>query len=219
MMPPIAVLIVTYQRAATLALTLEGIHTHLSYAGPLRLIVADDGSTDDTHEVAIAQGADLVVTNRGGLGANTNAGLRMAFDAADLVFQMQDDMCLLKSLDLTAHAQWLTRYAGDGMIRLWGVGGHRYTATLDECYWRVSWDSDDLYIASDRPHLKHRRFHDAVGMYPEGLSTAATEEAWCHQAKNAGKAGAPFVLVPHAVDIEYNFEHLGWHDRWRDKGL
>jgi carboxylesterase type B len=80
--------------------------------------------------------------------------------------------------------------------------------------------SDELYIPSDRPHLKHRRFHNAAGWYPEGLKSAETEEAWSHQVKDAARAhGVPAVLVPHALDVERNFEHLGWHSRWRDVNL
>lgn len=217
-LPPIAVVVVTYQRAALLRQTLAALTANLIYSGDLRYIVADDGSTDETHEIATSYG-DLVVTPRGGLGANTNAGLRVALDHTDLVFQLQDDMRLLKPLDLTPHAQWLLSHSQDGYIRLWGVGGHRYRAELDERYWRVDWHSDELYIASDRPHLKHRRFHEAVGFYPEGLLTAVTEEVWCHQAKDTGRRGAPAVLVPHALDVEQNFEHIGYHSRWRDQGL
>ena len=223
-LPPIAVVVVTYQRAAILRQTLRGLAQHLRYAGELIYVIADDGSTDDTH-ATIGDHADLVgntltvVTDRGGMGANTNMGLRTALTYTDLVFQLQDDMQLLEPLDLTPHAQWLLSHPQDGYIRLWGVGGHRYTATLDERYWRIDWHSDELYIASDRPHLKHRRFHEVVGFYPEGLRTNVTEEAWCHQAKDAGRRGAPAVLVPHALDIERNFEHLGYHSRWRDQGL
>lgn len=219
MIAPLAVLIVTYQRAPILAQTLEGVRAHVRYDGPLHLVIADDGSTDGTHQLARDCGAHLVVSDRAGLGANTNAGLRAALALADLVLQLQDDMLPLSPLDLSPHAAWLLEHPGDGFIRLWGVGGHRYTATLDDRYWRISWQSDELYIASDRPHLKHRRFHDAAGFYPEGLPTAATEEVWCHQAKDAGQAGAPAVIVPHAFDTERNFEHLGWHERWRDRGL
>lgn len=219
-LPPIAVLVVTYQRAPILRQTLEALAARLTYGGRLRFIIADDGSTDETHAIATTHG-DLVVTDRGGMGRNTNAGLRFAFEkGCDLVFQLQDDMLLLQPLDLTPHAQWLLSHPQDGYIRLWGVGGHKYTATLDERYWRIDWRSDELYIASDRPHLKTRAFHDAAGYYPEGLTTAATEEAWSHQSKDVGKAGrAPFVLVPHGYDSERNFEHIGWHERWRDKGL
>lgn len=223
--PPVAVLVVTYQRIEILQRTLGGLLQNLTYAGPLRYVIADDGSTDGTHEMIDSlrdAGLDavLVASNRNGLGANTNAGLRAAFHMTDLVLQLQDDMFLQHHLDLTAHVDRLLSHPDDGFIRLWGVGGHRYTATLDGSYWRVSWESDELYIPSDRPHLKHRRFVEAAGYYPEGFPTAATEEVFCHQAKNAARAGGvPFVLVPHALDVESNFSHEGWGQRWRDVGL
>lgn len=223
--PPVSVLIVTYQRAEILRRTLGGLFQGLTYAGPIEYVIADDGSTDETHAmlgtlVEAGLSARVVVSNRTGLGANTNAGLRVAFERSDLVLQLQDDMLLLQPLDLTAHVDWLLSHEQDGFIRLWGVGGHRYTATLDDRYWRISWDSDELYIPSDRPHLKTRAFAEAAGYYPEGLPTAATEEAYCHQVKNAARSrGVPAVLVPHSTETERNWEHLGWHSRWRDQGL
>ena len=226
-LPPVAVLVITYQRAEILQRTIGGLLHNLTYAGPLHYVIADDGSTDGTHEMIDALrdaglDATLVISNRGGLGANANAGLRAALSLADFVLQLQDDMLLLQSLDLTAHVNRLLHHPDDGFIRLWGVGGHRYTATLDGAYWRISWQSDELYIPSDRPHLKHRRFVEAAGYYPEGLKSAATEEAWCHQAKHeacAKAGGVPFVLAPHSAETERNWEHQCWGDRWRDKGL
>ena len=222
---PVSVLIVTYQRAEILRRTIGRLLQLLTYAGPLRYVIADDGSTDDTHEMVddlrdAGLDVTMVISNRGGLGVNTNAGLRAAFALSDLVLQLQDDMLLLQHLDLTPHVDRLLSRPDDGFIRLWGVGGHKYTATLDGLYWRVSWESDELYIPSDRPHLKHKRFHDAAGYYPEGLASGATEEMWSHQAKNAARSrGVPAVLVPHAYDVERNFSHEGWGHRWRDKGL
>ena len=137
------------------------------------------------------------------------------------VLQLQDDLWLLHHFDLHPHVQRLMQDETAGYIRLWGAGGHKYEGRLEGEHWRIYWHSDELYIPSDRPHLKHWRFHRHFGFYPEGLSTAVTEDAWCHQCKNlAGANGVTCdVLVPHAVDIERNFEHAGWHARWRDKGL
>jgi len=219
----LAILVITYQRADVLRDTLRALADHLAYNGDVTIIVADDGSTDHTASVVAAHRdlfhshTHLVITDRGGLGANTNNGLRAAFAHADFVLQLQDDMELLTTLDVTPHVQWLQSHPQDGFIRLWGVCGHKYTATLDERYWRVRWESDELYIPSDRPHLKTRAFHDAAGYYPEGLKSAETEEAFCHQCKSA--ANVPFVLVPHGLDTEKNFEHRCWGERWRDKGL
>jgi glycosyltransferase involved in cell wall biosynthesis len=221
--PTLAINIVTYQRIDTLRETLRRLHTHLWYEGEKRYFVADDGSDDGTQAMLLEEWPDavLVQSNRSGLGANTNAGLRASLGVADYVLQLQDDMHLLVTLDMHPHIERLRDDPTCGFIRLWGVGGHRYKGNLEGNYWRIHWDSDDLYIPSDRPHVKHRRFHEHFGVYPEGLATGHTEEAWCHQCKNrAGLDGKQLdVFVPQNQLTESTWEHVHWGDRWRDKGL
>lgn len=221
--PTLAINIVTYQRIETLRTTLARLHNHLWYEGEKRYFVADDGSDDGTQAMLLEEWPDvtLIQSNRNGLGANTNAGLRASLGVADYVLQLQDDMHLLVTLDMHPHIERLRDDPTCGFIRLWGVGGHRYKGSLEGNYWRVHWDSDDLYIPSDRPHVKHRRFHEHFGMYPEGLATAHTEEAFCHQCKNrAGLDGKQLdVFVPQNQLTETTWEHVHWGDRWRDKGL
>lgn len=219
--PPLSILIVTYNRAETLCATIARLAEHLYYTGPQRVFVADDGSDDGTHKaLAGFDNIELVQSNRSGLGANTNTGLRAAFAYSPFVLQLQDDMHLLGHLDLHPHIEKLRDDPTAGFIRLWGVGGHRYEARLEGNHWRVMWHSPELYIPSDRPHLKHKRFHDHFGYYPEGLTTAATEEAWCHNCKSrAGHNGVQCdVLVPQ-METERLFEHMHWGQRWRDQGL
>lgn len=221
--PTLAVVVVTYNRARTLHETLRRLGAHLLYTGPLVWIVADDGSDDDTASMLALDYPDVqrVVSPRRGLGANTNAGLRAALTQADYVLQLQDDMHLLTTLDMHPHIERLRDDTTCGFIRLWGVGGHRYEGRLEGNYWRVYWHSDELYIPSDRPHVKHRRFHEHYGFYPEGLVTAHTEEAWCHQCKGrAGLEGKQIdVFVPQMQDTERSWEHMEWSQRWRDVGL
>jgi hypothetical protein len=98
------------------------------------------------------------------------------------------------------------------------VAGHKYQAQLEGGYWRIWWHSPELYIPSDRPHLKHRRFHEWYGLYPEGLKSAETEDAWCHQCKDrAGLNGKQLMSLYTGRDRK----DLGTHVSrgWRDKGL
>lgn len=221
--PTLAILIITYNRRAILQETLRRLATHLHYVGPRVLVVADDGSDDGTAAMLAADQPDAihVVSPRVGLGANANAGLRAALARADYVLQLQDDMHLLTTLDMHPHVALLRDDPTCGFIRLWGVGGHTYEGRLEGNYWRVYWHSDELYIPSDRPHVKHRRFHEHYGLYPEGLPTASTEEAWCHQAKGrAGLEGKQIdVFVPQNQLTESTWEHAAWGQRWRDAGL
>ncbi len=218
--PAVAVLVITYNRVEILKGTLRHLFEHLQYPD-LRWFVADDGSDDGTQAMLRDEfpQVHLVQSQRVGLGANANAGLAAAFQETPYLLQLQDDLWLLKPLDLRWHVERLMQNEADAYIRLWGVAGHRYIAELDGAYWRLRWDCPDLYVASDRPHLKHHRFHEAFGWYPEGLKTAETEEAWCHQTKDiAARGPAPNVLIPVNFD-ESQWEHVGWHDRWRDRGL
>jgi glycosyltransferase involved in cell wall biosynthesis len=221
--PSLAILVITYNRVEILRETLLRLERHLDYAGQRRVFVADDGSDDGTQAMVLEEFPDavLVSSDRRGLGSNANAGLRHAWSFSDYVYQSQDDLHLLHHFDLHPHIEQLRDDPTCGFVRLWGVGGHRYKGNLEGNHWRIHWDSDELYIPSDRPHVKHRRFHEHFGLYPEGLKTAHTEEAFCHQCKGrAGLEGRQLdVFVPHAVDIEKNFEHAGWHTRWRDVGL
>lgn len=218
--PPLAIVIPTWNRRDVLLETIHRLGKHLDYTGPRHLIIADDGSDDGTATaIQCIPGATIVTSRRVGMGANTNAGLRAAFALSKYVLQLQDDMHLLHHFDLHPHVARLRDDPTAGFVRLWGVGGHKYTATLDESHWRIDWQSTELYIPSDRPHVKHWRFHNHFGFYPEGLRTDQTEDAFCHQCKDRAVTGAPSVLIPHGVDVERNFEHVGWHDRARDKGL
>ena len=130
-------------------------------------------------------------------------------------------MHLLGTLDLHPHIEKLRDDPTCGFIRLWGVGGHNYHGNLEGNYWRIWWNSPELYIPSDRPHVKHARFHAFYGEYPEGLSTAVTEDAWCHQCKDrAGRDGVQLdVFVPQNQLTETTWEHAHWGQRWRDVGL
>lgn len=221
--PNLSILVVTYNRKNTLRNSLLAIKQHLAYNGNKRIFVADDGSDDGTQDMLAAEfpEATIVQSIRSKLGANTNAGIRSALLFSDYILQFQDDMKLLVNLDMHPHIELLRDNPGCGMIRLWGVGGHKYQAQLEGNYWRVWWTSPELYIPSDRPHVKHRRFHEAFGFYPEGLSTAETEQTWCHQCKDAaGKLSkSQDVYVPQNALTETTWEHCEWGNRWRDKGL
>lgn len=221
--PPLSILVITYNRKEILRQTLVRLQTHVHYTGLINYVVADDGSDDGTVEM-LTNDFPIVVTivsKRIGLGANENAGLREAMYRSPVILQLQDDLHLLTHLDLHPHVEKLMTDETCGYIRLWGVGGHRYTANLEGNYWRVMWNSEELYIPSDRPHIKHRRFHEFFGFYPEGLKTAHTEDAFCHQCKDrAGENGKQLdVFVPQMADTEKSWEHAAWGDRWRDKGL
>lgn len=141
---------------------------------------------------------------------------------------MDDDHWLVKELDITPHVKKLMEDETAGAIRLMGIGGHRYTATLDGLYWRIDWNSAEVYIASNRPHLKSiSRFHGAYGLYPEGKKLGLTEEMFCHICIDVAKTTLERrwptvdVLIPLDVATESGWQHNEHHGAvsWQARGF
>ena len=195
-MMELTVLVVTYNRKGILSRTLNSIKEHLL---PDNIVVADDGSTDGTQDMLKTWYPDviLVQSDRLRLGGNSNAGLRVAFELTDVVLHTQDDYFLTGDTGVREHIKTLEEDENCGWIRIGQSFNHDFVASLHGEYWRVSWDSPGLYIASDQPHLKHRRFHDTYGWYPEGLPVGDTENSWCGRVKAEGQQKkSPQVYVP-----------------------
>jgi len=159
---------------------------------------------------------------RKGLGANLNWLLQNC--GTDYVIQMDDDHILLKELDITPHVRKLMEDETAGVVRLMHVAGHRYRANLEGSYWRIDWESPEVYIASNRPHLKHvSRFHGVYGYYPEGLKLGLTEESFCHTCIDLHRQRAergmtsPDVLIPLDVQTESGWDHIG--HSWQMEGF
>jgi len=239
--PDVAVIIPTYNRVKILIDTIWLLEKNLHYSGQLHYFIGNDGDESVRHHIlGFKLGSDTLVrigvydgprrtykdSNRfAGLGANLNMLIDRAYKwDIDYLFQMDDDHHLVKPMDLDPHMVQLMDHEDAGWIRLMGISHHHYTATLKGHYWYVHWDSEgdySLYIPSNRPHLKHRRFHDFYGMYPEGKKLGVTEETFCHQCRNvwrkcAEDANPPSVLVPLNSNSESAWKHVG--ESWQSKG-
>lgn len=222
--PPVSIIIPTYNRAEIVRKCILGLRMNLYYQGDINYYIGIDGN-DNTFEVLNDLELDyqmelhMHTKSSGSLGANINRLIKASKD--NYFLQMDDDHILQKSLDLSSHIEAMENNEQIGYIRLWGIAGHRYAATLKANYWHVSWQSRELYIPSFRPHLKSRKFHEVYGMIPEGKTLGETENSWCGQCKEVGldrlhKWGAELsVCVP--VHLEDNlFDHIG--ESWQSKG-
>lgn len=228
--PNIAVIIPTYNRTSILVDTVDCLQTMAMYPGTLEFYIGVDNDKEGYQAVAdkiwtrnqtlkchVFDGPRRTGLKSGGyLGANLNMLLNRAIANGHQIFmQMDDDHQLSRALDLSPHVEKLMTDDSIGWIRLMGVGFHRYCACLQGHYWRVRWDSPELYIPSNRPHLKHKRFHDVFGVYPTGLKLGETEESFCHQCKNVALAAmaqgksTPDVAVPLSVLTESSWNHVG----------
>jgi hypothetical protein len=62
--------------------------------------------------------------------------------------------------------------------------------------------------------LRHRRWHDFLGLYPETLPLGKTEEAYAHRVLD--KTDAPgFAILPDGVPMA--FDHIGHSRQGTDK--
>jgi len=247
--PVVAILIPTYKRPVVVCDAIGALLQNLKYSGKFIFLLGVDGGWEDTKDCIIDRiknkwtGVDLPddakegdhvirllfgprIFGKGpqGLGANLNMLIKYATTVCDcdLMLQMDDDHILNKPLYLDKHVKHLCDNDNAGWIRLMGIGAHTYRAVLRGIYWYVEWavaGPYGLYIPSNRPHLKHRRFHDYYGMYPVNVSLGSTEENFCHKCMDKAKANedepGPFVLIPLEHRHEHGWDHVGksWQGR------
>ena len=73
--------------------------------------------------------------------------------------------------------------------------------------WLKLFNTGTTYTFSGHASLRHKRFHDSYGYYPEGLAPGANELAFCGQF-NANKNG-PSIIWPMKYGINGPFAHIG----------
>jgi hypothetical protein len=211
--PPIVIILQTFKRTDVALRTIAAAQQHLRYAGELIWYVADDGSPDE-HVAAVREMLPDAGwhSERRGYGANANAAWRAADAATPLTLWLEDDWELTQPLDLTPYAQAL---ADDeiGMVRLGylnrGISGSA-VAAAGRLYWRLYHEpveSNEL-VFTGHPSLRHTRYREAYGWYPEGLTPGDTELGYAYQYRTA-RAGAPWIVWPADYPSGGLFGHIG----------
>ena len=215
--PDVAVMIVTYDRPGEIRRVIKALAKYLQYKGKLVWYLADDGSPDsyvlDIQRDFPNLGFRASITKRLGWGANVNKGMQTI--AEKHVFLCEDDYVALYPLDITKGVALLDSKARIGLVRYDGLAGHRLNLAIEEIETRLGVlqyleilkkTSRGLNVYSNRPHLKHRKFHRAYGEYPMGKSLGETESAFAHRVKN-------ILTGPRLVTLETGlvraFDHVG----------
>lgn len=219
-MNKLAILIPTYNRKDILFRSIKALEWRMHGVEKFYFVGDDYGDLEQDELDGISESpVTLLTTTMGSLGANLNRLIRMAERMNfEYLLQMDDDHVLTQPIDMAPFVSAVGKGNEIGWIRLMGVGWHNYVARLRGQYWLVDWNSPEVYITSNRPHIKHISFHKHFGMYPEGKKLGETEESFCHQCKDKGKSTpSPFVAVPLGFNTETTWEHVG--DSWQGKGL
>ena len=209
-MEPITVILQTYRRTSYAMQTITAAKERLHYTGDLVWYVADDGSPIGHVETIVdAFRPNGYHSMRRGYGGNANA----AWDAAqsDLTFWLEDDFVLNAPLDLTPHAYALMDCEALGMIRLGYINGERLEGSRSFAgrpYHTLprDWPDMSFYAFTGHPSLRHRRYRDAYGDYPEGLGPGDTELAYAYQYR---VGSGPLIVWPEGLPTEGTWAHIG----------
>ncbi len=215
--PVVAVCIITYDRLREIKMTISALCSHLHYVGEIKWHLADD-STPGNYLGTIRNefptlNFTYTKTDRKGWGTNVNTALGY-LDKYPYVFLIEDDYVCQRDLDLTAGVALMEANDKIGAVRYDGIAAHSLTLHLEEVetrigrfsYLRIDKDSPHLNVYSNRPHLRHRRFHECYGFYPEGKTLGVTETEFAHRVKDKKHCCDVAVLWD---GIPTAFDHVG----------
>lgn len=211
-MEPITIIFQTYKRTEYALRTIAAAQQHLRYDGDLRWYVADDGSDiDHLSAVMNATAPCMGQSRRRGYGGNANDAWVAADYISQLSFWLEDDFMLTQPLNLTPHAYALMECESLGMVRLGYISGERLEAAKDFCGRRYhtlprDWPDTSFYAFTGHPSLRHARYRQAYGDYPEGLTPGETELAYAFQYRTQD---GPLVVWPEGYPADGYFAHIG----------
>lgn len=241
-LPNVTVLIITYNRRAELKQTLKALYNYLYYDGIIRYLIADDctGGTyrdDVLSDVGAARMSEetkfISTPHNSGWAGNFNHAYSHVTD--DFVLLIEDDYIATENIDISPYVALMLAHTGIGLVRLDGIAGHKAVCHVNETdigdylphyrqgasmpgklnYFLLDNSSRETWLYSNRVHLKHRRFHDFYGMYPEGLRLGHTEESYAHHVKDMMLLeNAPAIAVP--LDATSYFDHIGKSYQWTE---
>jgi len=219
MWPDVAILLVTYNRPIEIRKVINALTANIQYPGKLHWYLADDNSPETYLPLLFQEYSRLnfsaTVTNRQGWGANVNKGLLHLKE--DYIFLIEDDYVSLRPIYLDRGIAVLETVPTLGVIRYDGIEGHtELQLSLKEAkntqigtipYLQINRaPSNHLNIYSNRPHLRHRRLHDILGMYKESLPLGATESNYAHRVKST-ELCPEFAIL--SDGIQRAFDHIG----------
>lgn len=216
MSEPIVVILQTWERSEYAIRTIRAARKHLRYPD-LRWYVADDGSRQEHVDTVLAEldGVNLVGwhSKRRGYGGNSNDAWKAVDEVSSLTAWIEDDWELTQPFDLYPYAALLMEREEIGMVRLgvlnldirgrtWGHNGRVYWILDREPH------HDGTPVFTGHPSLRHRRYRDAHGPYPEGLMPGETELAYAYQYR-WGPQNAPSIVWPADYPSGGLWGHIG----------
>ncbi len=215
-LPPVGIILLTYERTDYAVKTVHSIHDNLHYCGSMGWYLADDGSSSQHYGTVrenIVNYNELWgehQTERRGYGYSANKAWQQLRDEwqSPITLWLEDDWILERPLDITPYVKMLVENHNNvGMVRL----GHMpVDLELRSCghdghmYLNVS--KGQQYTYSGNPHLKHLSFLEHYGILPEGKNPGETEIEYDYKVRSQE---GPGIWWPLEIGDRPYFAHIG----------
>ena len=219
-MKPVIILL-TYARTEYALRTITAAAKNLICAEGFQWYIADDGSNQEHIDAVLERCKSLELDVMGwhtirespSYGKSANMAWHAAHNVTDVTLFLEDDWELQQPLQLDNYIKCLTEQQDVGMIRMGYLNLNMrgvavgYNGSL---FWKLDRDCDS-YVFTGHPSLRHRRFREDYGAYPEGLAPGMTELGYATQFRFAKGCN---ILYPAAFgEGNHIFAHIG-----KDKG-
>lgn len=142
-------------------------------------------------------------------GAGANIAWQGSGQYGDLTLWLEDDWALQRPLDIAPYANFLMGDPAIGMIRLAQIPINLHSETVgynSQIYLKLKKNITQYYF-SGNPSLRHSRFFDFYGPYPEGYDPGHTEMAYDAQIQKMQTG--PEIVVPVDIGTWGFFGHIG----------
>lgn len=220
MLPDISILILTFNRPAELRRTLNALIQNIAYDGHIHWLVSDDSTGGNYLEDLRAEYPFITFIStpqRSGWGRNFNLAYQRL--ATSVFYFTEDDYLITRKLDFNPGVALLSLNPNIGLVRYDGIAGHvdmelilkeqainRLVPTFDQGlkyatryqYLEVQPVGACAFTYSNRPSLRHKRFHDTYGMYIEGYKLGDTELEYTMRVREVMRQNVnnPRIVVP-----------------------
>lgn len=212
--PPVWVILTTYTRTETAIKTIQGVKENLLYPN-LGWIITDDGTGGDhssrlREEIGDSYAVHTYDGERRGVGHNMNWALRKTWElGGELNLILEDDWYCHSPYDLEPAVKLLMNHSRVGMVRMGylSAGVEANLVSSEDRLWWAFKPSEYQYNYAGHASLRHKRLHDVVGMFEEGLRPGANELNFSGRYNQT--PNAPLIMWPADYGHVGPFHHIG----------
>ena len=236
----LTVIIPTYNRPEILRRTVDLLTTNLAYfcdedgrtvEPDVHIYIGNDGDELDVSDFMNHRG-EIRIYKGPGLGLGANLNMLLSKVETPLVMQLDDDHQLVDTLDITLYARdllnvnlnigWIRLFLGEEQDVYSLKTYYKFQAANHGPYWFLDVEGRELYLASNRPHIKRLSFHHNYGMYDQNVSLGQTEVRWCKNYKYMRREFSEWIALPWVVIPMFGlnlgqWQHVG--KSWQKEGF